>query len=318
MYILVTGASGFIGRHLVRELLHRSMNVRVVRREASFPTLSINGAQAVALSGSGGTAADWGNAVARCRAVVHLAARAHALNDYREDSARALYSANVEYARACGEAAVKSGVDRFIFLSSVGVHGSLSLGQPFGAESPLVPNTPYARSKVDAEHALVDVMRGTGTALTVIRPPLVYGLDSPGKFGALMRAVACGWPLPLARVTDNRRSIVAIDNLVDLILTCLDHPAAANQNFLVSDGEDISTADLMRRLGKAMGRPARLLPVQLSWLAIGAKLLGKPDLFESLCGSLQVDMGKTRELLGWSPRISVDEGLKRAVEGIRC
>jgi nucleoside-diphosphate-sugar epimerase len=155
-------------------------------------------------------------------------------------------------------------------------------------------------------------------ALTVIRPPLVYGPGAPGNFGALVRAVERGWPLPLGAVIGNRRSFVAIDNLVDLILTCLDHPAAVNQTFLVSDGEDLSTADLLRRLSEAMGRPARLLPVPVGVLALGAKLMGKSEMFQSLCGSLQVDMSKTLELLGWRPPIGVDEGLKRAEGGQRC
>jgi len=182
----------------------------------------------------------------------------------------------------------------------------------------LAPHTPYARSKADAERALAEVVRGSGMALTVIRPPLVYGPGAPGNFGALMRAVALGWPLPLGAVTGNRRSFVAIDNLVDLIVTCLDHPGAANQAFLVSDGEDLSTADLLHRLGSAMGRPARLLPVPVGALALGAKLLGKREMFQSLCGSLQVDINKTRELLGWCPPIGVDEGLRRSVGGQRC
>lgn len=155
-------------------------------------------------------------------------------------------------------------------------------------------------------------------ALTVIRPPLVYGPGAPGNFGALVRVLARGWPLPLGLVTHNRRSFVAIDNLVDLIVTCLDHPNAANQTFLVKDGEDLSTADLLRRLGAAMGRPARLLPVPLRLLGLGAKLLGRSEIFQSLCGSLQVDMTKTRELLDWQPPIGVDEGLQRAIEDERC
>ena len=203
-------------------------------------------------------------------------------------------------------------------MSSVGVHGGESGARPFHAGCDLAPHTPYARSKADAERAIVEVVSGSDMALTVIRPPLVYGPEAPGNFGALVRAVARGWPLPLGRVSHNRRSFVAIDNLVDLILTCLDHQAAANQIFLVSDGEDLSTVDLLQRLGAAMGRPARLLPVPVGGLVLGAKMLGKSEMLQSLCGSLQVDMGKTQELLGWRPPIGVTEGLKRAVGELSC
>lgn len=318
MTVLVTGASGFVGRHVAAELLRRSTKVRAAVRTYGTRTLPVSGVELVGLSGSGFEVADWANAVAGCRTVIHLAARAHVVRDALEDPVAAFHSANVDFARACAAAAASAGVERFIFMSSVGVHGGASGTRPFHAGSDLAPHTQYARSKADAERAIAQVVYGSCMALTVIRPPLVYGLGAPGNFGALVCAVERGWPLPLGMVTDNRRSYVAIDNLVDLIMTCLDNPAAANQTFLVSDGEDLSTVDLVRRLGSAMGRPARLLPVPIGVLALGAKLLGKPERFQSLCGSLQVDMSKTRELLGWCPPIGVDEGLKRAVGSPRC
>lgn len=318
MTVLVTGASGFVGRHMVSELQRRSIKVRATVRTYDIGALPASSLELVGLSGSGFAAADWADAVSGCRAVIHLAARAHVVRDTHADPAAAFHLANVDFACACAEAAASAGIERFIFMSSVGVHGGASGARPFHAGSDLAPHTPYARSKADAERALATVVLGSGMALTVIRPPLVYGPGAPGNFGALMRAVERGWPLPLGAVTGNRRSFVAIDNLVDLIVTCLDHPGAANQAFLVSDGEDLSTADLLHRLGTAMGRPARLLPVPVRALALGAKLLGKREMFQSLCGSLQVDMKKTRELLGWCPPTGVDEGLKRAVGGQRC
>lgn len=313
MTVLVTGASGFVGRHVVAELLRRSIRVRAAVRPCGGAMLPSAGVELVCLSGAGFETTDWKNAVAGCRAVIHLAALAHVARDGLEDTAIAFNQANVHFARACAEAASGAGVKRFIFMSSVGVHGGASGTQPFHADSDFAPHTRYSRSKANGEMALTEALAGSGMALTIIRPPLVYGPEAPGNFGALMRAVERGWPLPLGAVTGNRRSYVAIDNLVDLIVTCLDHPGAANQAFLVSDEEDLSTADFLQRLGLAIGRPARLLPVPLGAIALGAKLLGKPDMFQKLCGSLQVDINKTVKSLGWCPPISLDEGLRRLI-----
>jgi nucleoside-diphosphate-sugar epimerase len=312
--VLVTGASGFIGRHAIGELLRRSIKVRVACRQGTEVELRVDNVEVVYLSGPGIAAADWADAVAHCSAVIHLAARAHVLRDRYEDPVRAFRLANVDYARACGEAAVIAGVQRFIFMSSVGVHGGTSGAQPIQAESSIRPHTQYACSKAEAEQALFEVVRGSGMTLTVVRPPLVYGPGAPGNFGVLVRAIASGLPLPFGSITHNRRSLVAIDNLVDLIVTCLTHPAAANQTFLVSDKEDISTAELLQRLGSMKGKSARLMTVPVAWLAFGAKLLGKREMFQSLYGSLQVDISKTCTLLDWKPPVSLDEGLRRAVQ----
>lgn len=314
MTVLVTGATGFVGRHVVSELVRRSINVRVVIRQDAKGGLPVNDKDVVYLPGLGTTAADWTDAVAHCTAVIHLAARAHISRDRLEDPVRAFRLANIDYARACAEAAAAAGVHRFIFMSSVGVHGGASGAQPIRAESSINPHTPYARSKAEAEQALTEVVRGTDMKLTVVRPPLVYGPGAPGNFGVLVKAIAYGLPLPMGLITNNRRSFVAIDNLVDLIMTCLKHPAAANQTFLISDGEDISTADLLRRMGSAMGKHARLMPVPVVVLKFFARLFRKREMFQSLCGSLQVDISKTCTLLEWTPLVSLDEGLRRAVQ----
>jgi nucleoside-diphosphate-sugar epimerase len=311
MKVLVTGASGFIGSHVIAELLRRSIKVRVACRQGAELKLPVDNVEVVYLSGSGADSKDWAVAVAQCNAVIHLAARAHLLRDRHENPLQAFRFANVDYARACGEAAAKAGVQHFIFMSTIGVHGGTSGAQPIQVNSPTKPHTPYACSKLEAEHALTEVVRESGMTLTVVRPPLVYGPGAPGNFGALVRAIAYGIPLPLGQLTKNCRSFVAIDNLVDLIVTCLSHSAAANQTFLVSDGEDISTVDLLRRLGSMMGKPARLITVPVGLLAFGAQLLGKREMFQSLCGSLQVDISQTCSLLDWKPPVTVDEGLRR-------
>jgi nucleoside-diphosphate-sugar epimerase len=314
MTVLVTGASGFVGRHLIAELLRNSIKVRVACRQGAKDKFPIDNVEIRYLSGPGTTAVDWVDAVAHCSAVIHLAARAHVLHDRDEDPAQAFRLANVDFARACGEAAASAGVQRFIFMSSIGVHGGTSGAQPTNEDSTIRPHSQYACSKAEAEQALTVVALGTGMKLTVIRPPLVYGPAAPGNFGILIRGIACGLPLPLGSITTNRKSFIAIDNLVDFILTCLNHPAAANQIFLVSDGEDISTTDLLRSLGLAMGKPARLIPLPLGWLAFAAKLLRKQEILQSLCGSLQIDISKANTLLNWKPPISLNEGLRKAVQ----
>ncbi len=207
---------------------------------------------------------------------------------------------------------------RFVFLSSIKVNGESSeLGRPFTAADIPVPRDPYGISKHEAEQLLHQIAAETSMEVVIIRPPLVYGPGVKANFESMMRWLARGIPLPLGAVENNRRSLVALENLVDLVATCLTHPAAANQTFLVSDGEDLSTADLLRRMGLALGKPARLFYVPTSVLKQGAMLLNKPGIYQRLCESLQVDIAKTRKQLNWTPPLSVDEGLRRAVQGIR-
>jgi len=209
--------------------------------------------------------------------------------------------------------AAEAGVTRFVFVSSVGVNGShTALDKPFSEVDKPNPHNAYALSKWEAEQGLLRIADETGLEVVIIRPPLVYGCNAPGNFGSLMRPVQRGWPLPLGAV-HNQRSLVALDNLVDFIITCISHPQAAKQTFLVSDGQDLSTTELVRGMAQAAGVLARLLPVPVWALQAGATLLGKGDVVQRLCGNLQVDISKARNLLGWVPPISVDEGLRRAL-----
>jgi nucleoside-diphosphate-sugar epimerase len=255
---------------------------------------------------------------ARSRGFEVLAVRVHVMDDTSADPLAAFRQTNTAGTLNLARQAAAVNVRRFVFVSSVKVNGeSTAKNLPFAATGAPAPQDPYGISKMEAEQGLRQIADETGMEVVIIRPPLVYGPGVKANFASLMRAVQRGIPLPLASVTHNRRSFVALDNLVDLLITCIDHPAAANQTFLVSDGEDLSTADLLRRLGQAMNKPARLFPVPPSLLQLGANLLGKGDMAQRLLGNLQVDISHTRNTLSWAPPISVDEGLRRAVAGLK-
>jgi nucleoside-diphosphate-sugar epimerase len=256
---------------------------------------------------------DWSAALAGIDVVVHCAARAHVMAD-TSPSYALFRSINVDGALNLARQAAHAGVRRFVFLSSIGVNGNQTFGKPFTAHDVAAPHSPYTISKHDAEVSLRELSSQTGLEVVIIRPPLVYGPDAPGNFGSLVRWLGRGWPLPLGAVTRNRRSLVGLNNLVDLIITCVNHPRAANQTFLVSDGVDLSTAEFLRRIGQAINRPACLVPIPVIFIALAAGLLNKRAVSQSLLGSLQVDISKTCELLDWTPPMSLDEGLRRAAQ----
>jgi UDP-glucose 4-epimerase len=220
---------------------------------------------------------------------------------------------NVRGSLALASQAVAAGVRRFVFVSSIGVNGAETAARAFHASDVPAPHSPYSQSKLEAENALQELSRRTGLELVIVRPPLVYGPDAPGNFGALLRAVHRGIPLPFGAV-HNRRSLVALDNLVDLLARCTVHPAAGSNTFLVSDGEDVSTPSLLRRAAAALGRRAHLLPVPVAVLRSAAALIGKGGMMQSLCASLQVDTSFTREQLGWSPVVTLDQALAGAAQ----
>ncbi len=253
----------------------------------------------------------WTSALEGISVVVHVAARAHISQKVSGDPLAEYRRVNVEGTLNLARQAATAGVKRFVFISSIGVNGNISV-RPFTAGDVPHPVEPYAQSKWEAEQGLWRIQQETGMELVIIRPPLVYGPEAPGNFGSLVRWIGKGIPLPLGAI-HNRRSLVGIDNLVDLIIRCIDHPAAANQVFLAGDGQDISTTDLLRGVAKAMGRPARLLPVPAGLLYLGATLLGKRAVAQRLLDSLQVDISNARDLLGWEPPVSLEEGLRRCV-----
>ena len=310
MRLLITGATGFIGR-------------AVLARAVRDPTLQVWGSERRALAHEKmlvdptffrdlAPDTDWAEAVSGVETVVHTAARVHVMNDLSRDPLLDYRRTNVEGTLSLARQAVEAGVRRFIFISSIKVNGEHTLpGRPFAADDLPKPADPYGLSKHEAESALRRLSRESGLELVIIRPVLVYGPGVKANFLSMLRWIHRGLPLPLGAI-HNKRSLLALGNLVDLIITCVRHPSAANQTFLVSDDEDLSTTALLRRVARSLDRPARLIPVPPRVLGGVARFLGKADLAQRLCGSLQVDITKTRELLGWAPPATVDEGLKEA------
>lgn len=313
MTVLVTGSSGFVGRALCRQMAAKGLPVRGAQRQPGHAPAGWDTVTVAPLSGQ----TDWTQALARCSTVIHTAARVHVMSETAEDPMTEFRRTNVEGTLQLARQAAAAGVRRFVYVSSIKVNGEATVANhPFSAHDTPAPLDPYGTSKLEAEQGLHRIAAETSLEVVTVRPPLVYGPGVKANFASLLRVLRRGMPLPLGRVTDNRRSLVALDNLVDLLITCSHHPAAANQTFLVSDGEDLSTTALLRRMGLALGQPVRLLPVPPAWLMLGAKVLGKADVAQRLLGNLQVDITHTRETLGWTPPISVDEGLRRAAAGM--
>ena len=314
--ILITGASGFVGGALLRRLAQEHNGIRVVaasrRAQPSWPA-NVHFAEV----GDVSSTTDWSVALSGVEVVVHCAARVHVMLDDAADPLEAYRFTNVNGTLRLARQAADAGVGRFVFVSSIKVNGETSQPyRPFHADDQPAPLDPYGISKMEAEIGLRELEARTGMAVVIVRPPLVYGPGVKANFASMMRWVSRGVPLPFGAI-HNLRSMVALDNLVDLLLTCLQHAAAVGQTFLVSDGEDVSTTELLRRTARAMGIKPVLLPLPAFLLEKGAGLLGKQLLAQRLCGSLQVDIGKTRQMLDWAPPLTLDQGLKKAVEGMR-
>lgn len=302
--VLVTGANGFVGRAVCSRLAADDFFVRRSQR-TGMPS------RGLAVVGNIDASTDWAEALEGVNVVVHLAARAHVMRDNAGDPLEAFRRVNVCGTRRLAEQARAAGVGRFVFVSSIKVNGeSTPPNRRFTSADPPCPNGPYALSKLEAEKALV--AEAGSTEVVIIRPPLVYGPGVRANFQSMMHWVRRGVPLPLAAV-DNRRSLVSVSNLADLIARCVSHPNAVGQTFLVSDDEDVSTPELIGRLARMMGRRARLFAVPTRLLRVGAALSGRTAEFERLCGTLRIDLEPTRTSLDWSPPLSVDEGLRETV-----
>ncbi len=311
MTLLVTGANGLVGRRLSHRLMREGFGVRAaVRIFNSDATLR----QYVAV-GSINQATDWCQALVDVETVVHCAARVHVMHDTESNPLTAFRAVNVQGTLSLARQAAAAGVKRLVFISSVKVNGECTApGHAFAETDAPNPQDAYGQSKHEAEQGLRQIAADTGLEVVIIRPPLIYGPGVKANFAALMRAVQKGWPLPLG-ATHNQRSLVALDNLVDFIIICISHPKAANETFLISDGQDLSTTELVRGLAQAAGVQARLLPVPVWALEWAGRLAGKGDAIQRLCGNLQIDSSKAWHLLGWQPKVSVQEGLRRAILG---
>ncbi len=315
MKILITGASGFLGRNLSASLATQNHRVVGVVRNTDLKSEHIQLAFVTLIDG----ATDWKKIVAGCDVVIHAAARVHIQQEVNSPETINLYHlTNVDGTLNLARQAAAHGVKRFIFISTIKVNGEgTALGHPYRATDVPNPQDPYGVSKLKAEIGLRQIAEQTGMEVVIIRPPLIYGRGVKGNFQTLLRAVNNRIPLPFGSIISNRRSFVGIDNLISLISVCLSHPGAANKTFLVSDNEDVSTADLIKRLGKAINRSPVLLPIPLNYLNGLLGLIGKSQAFEKIAGTLQVDMSATYEQLDWQPIISLDEGLAlMACEGI--
>lgn len=312
LQILVTGANGFVGRALSAESVARGLLVQGATR---MPNDLPIGVQNIVV-GSIHEGTGWLNVLKNCSVILHIAARAHVMHDNEVDPLSVFRSVNVAGTLNLARQSAETGVKRFVFISSVKVNGEFtSSAQSFKETDTSNPQDPYSQSKHEAEVGLRQISAETGMEVVIIRPPLVYGPGVKANFAALMRAVQKGWPLPLGAV-HNQRSLVALDNLVDFIITCINHPNAANQTFLVSDGQDLSTTELLQGMAKAAGVPSRLLPIPVWALQNAASVIGKGEVIQRLFGNLQVDISKARNLLGWTPPISVEEGLRRAMQSV--
>ena len=300
--IILTGASGFVGNGIKKNIPSENLillgrNNSDDRYEFVFSDLNENW--------------QYGNVFDSVSCVIHCAARAHVMNEDIDNAYDLYHQINVKGTLNLATQAANNGVKRFIYISSIKVNGeSTDKGAPFTEYSIPSPQDQYGVSKLTAENALRELSDNSGMEVVIIRPPLIYGPGVKANFSAMMKLVSKNLPLPLGAI-DNKRSLVALDNLVDLIGICIDHPRAANKTFLVSDDHDLSTTELIEMMVHAVGKSPHLLPIPVSWLKFAGRLLGKRSFIDRLCGNLQVDISYTKKTLGWKPPISVEEGIQR-------
>ncbi|MEX1200854.1 MAG: SDR family oxidoreductase [Methylophaga sp.] len=306
--VLVTGANGFVGRALVKAMTELDITpVAAVRNNCGSLAEQVGCVEVGDLSPE----QDWFPALENIQTIVHTAGRVHVMKDDESDSMELFRLINTASTLNLARQAAKAGVKRFVFLSTIKVLGESTTGRlPYSEKDSCNPADPYAISKMEAETGLMKLAEETGMEIVIIRPPLIYGPGVKGNLASMQHWIARGIPLPLGAV-HNQRSLLALENLVDFICHCIDDRRAANQIFVISDGEDISTTELIHKLAAAQGKKPRLLPVPAKMMRFTAGLLGKSGVAERLFGSLQIDSRKARDLLGWSPKLTIDEQLKK-------
>jgi nucleoside-diphosphate-sugar epimerase len=315
--VLVTGATGFVGQALCRYLLDSGIEVVAAVRHRR-PEIKFAGKPFTQMElGEIAADTDWTAALAGVETIFHLAARVHVMKDSSVDPLAEFRRVNVQGTENLARQAAHTGVKRLVYVSSIGVNGSQTAQDQsyFETDKPN-PHNSYALSKWEAEQCLLRDSEETGLEVVIVRPPLVYGANAPGNFAQLLKVLLKGIPLPLASAS-NLRSFIYVGNLVDALLVCAIKPAAAGQTYLVSDGEDVSTPDLLRQLGAAMGQPARLLPCPPALLKLAGRVLGKSAQVERLLGSLQVDSSKIRRELGWRPPYTQQQGVQATAKWYR-
>ena len=306
--VLVTGANGFVGNRLCRVLHEKGYIIRAAFRQV-VPTINCCIRDRVAI-GDISLGTNWEKSLHNMDCIVHLAARVHVMQDSTIDPLAEYRKINVDATLNLARQAAQTGVRRFIFLSTIKVNGEQTLpGKPFTEKDVPEPRDPYSISKYEAEKQLQELADETGMEMVIIRPVLVYGPGVKGNFASMMHYLRKGVPLPFGAI-HNRRSLVALDNLVDLIFICIEHSAAANQVFLVSDGNDVSTTELFKQMAEALNLSSRLIPIPERLLMLGATILGKQAFALRLLGSLQVDISKAVDLLEWNPPVRMKEALR--------
>jgi len=315
MKVLVTGATGFVGSELIRQLLAKALDVVGCVRSAD--SLLPSRVERFVVDDLTKSDINWSLVLASVDVVIHTAARAHVMDDKVHDPLSEYRKVNCDVTLRLAMAAAESGVKRFVFVSSVKVNGEMSaLNRPFSPDDCFIPVDPYGLSKYEAEQGLFQIADETDMEVVIIRPPLVYGPGVRANFASMIEWVQKAIPLPFGAI-HNGRSLVALDNLVDFIVLCADReksPKATNEVFLISDNEDVSTTQLLRKVANAFGKKSWLIPIPVSWMIFVAKLLGKEGVAVRLFSSLQVDSSKASDLLGWKPVVTMDEELKKIAD----
>ncbi len=311
MKIVVTGATGFIGKYLCQALSEQNYEIVAVTRSAVEAYKNITFIHKVLAKDT-----DWADVLEGVDVVIHLAGRAHVMKDASENPYQAYVDINIDATKHLAEQAALSGVKRLIFLSSVKVNGEQTNSFAFNESAIPQPEDDYGKTKCEAESVLVNIAKETGMEVVIIRPPLVYGKGVKANFKSLIKLAQLNIPLPFGNVA-NKRSLIYLENLIDFIMLCINHPSAANQTFLVSDDEDVSTTQLIQYIKEASGKRPLLIPVPQSWLSILFKLMGKSSLSDRLLGNLQVDINKAKTLLNWKPAYSVKDGIEKTVSGFK-